>query len=202
MTLSGIKAVFLDAGNTLVHLDHEFLATLTAAAGHPVPAERLMEAEYAGRQALDRVHTGRAPPPEDFGVLYFVALFTMAGIPERVARHLFTRVRAADREASLWHVVLPGTVDVLRELRRRGYRVAVVSNADGRVADTMARVGIAPHLSFVVDSYVVGVEKPDPRIFHLAVERAGVAPGEAVHVGDTYSVDYLGARVAGLLALL
>ena len=55
---------------------------------------------------------------------------------------------------------------------------------------------------FVIDSAVVGVEKPDPRIFELAVRQAGVAAHEAAYVGDLYSVDVLGARAAGLHPIL
>ncbi|MGH7415222.1 MAG: HAD family hydrolase, partial [Candidatus Rokuibacteriota bacterium] len=57
-------------------------------------------------------------------------------------------------------------------------------------------------LHFIIDSAVVGVQKPDPRIFHLGLREAGVAPAEAVYVGDLYSVDVLGARAAGLDGIL
>jgi putative hydrolase of the HAD superfamily len=61
---------------------------------------------------------------------------------------------------------------------------------------------LLPWLEFVLDSSEVGVEKPDPRIFRLALERAGLAPDEAVYVGDIYSIDVLGARAAGMGAVL
>ncbi|HXG64093.1 MAG TPA: HAD-IA family hydrolase, partial [Blastocatellia bacterium] len=55
---------------------------------------------------------------------------------------------------------------------------------------------------FFIDSFLVGVEKPDRRIFHIALEKAGVSAQEAAYVGDLYSVDVLGARQAGLLPVL
>jgi hypothetical protein len=81
-----------------------------------------------------------------------------------------------------------------------GLVAGVVSNS--MVARAPRRRGARDALDFVIDSAVVGVEKPDPRIFHLAIERADVAASEAVYVGDLYSVDVLGSRAAGLGAIL
>jgi putative hydrolase of the HAD superfamily len=63
-------------------------------------------------------------------------------------------------------------------------------------------VGVVDHLDFVVDSGEVGVEKPDRRIFDLALARAGVAAAEAAYIGDLYTIDVLGAGAAGLRAVL
>jgi putative hydrolase of the HAD superfamily len=63
-------------------------------------------------------------------------------------------------------------------------------------------VGLLPYFSAVVDSAVVGFEKPDPRIFEHALGRAGVPGRRALHVGDLYHADVAGARAAGVNALL
>jgi putative hydrolase of the HAD superfamily len=91
---------------------------------------------------------------------------------------------------------------MLGELRAAGLAVGVVSNSDGRVESLLAAAGLRPFLDFVIDSGSVGVEKPDPRIFALACERAGVPPQHALHVGDVYEVDVLGARAAGVTPVL
>src|SRR5262249_1397802 len=62
--------------------------------------------------------------------------------------------------------------------------------------------GLTAHLDFVIDSGLVGVEKPDPRIFRLGLDAAKVNAHEAVYVGDLYSVDVLGARAAGIEGVL
>ena len=92
--------------------------------------------------------------------------------------------------------------EVLASLRRHGLIVGCISNSDGTVAELLASAGLGASLEFVVDSGVVGVEKPDPAIFRIALERAAVAPGEAMHVGDLYPVDVVGARRAGIEPVL
>ena len=78
----------------------------------------------------------------------------------------------------------------------------VVSNADGRIEGDIRRRGLGDHFATVVDSHVVGVEKPDPKIFSIAMERIGSQPDETIYVGDVYAIDILGARSAGMEAIL
>jgi putative hydrolase of the HAD superfamily len=102
----------------------------------------------------------------------------------------------------LWDVPDPEARPVLDELARRGYRLGVVSNSDGRVERGLERLGLREGLEVVVDSGVVGIEKPDPRIFEIALERLGVPAGEAVYVGDIPAIDLAGACAAGLSFVL
>ncbi|HYR11967.1 MAG TPA: HAD family hydrolase, partial [Longimicrobium sp.] len=105
-------------------------------------------------------------------------------------------------EKNLWGNVRDRTVETLEELRRRGYRLGVISNADGRAEQALDAVGLRGHFELIVDSGLVGIDKPDPRIFHHALELMGVAPEEAVYVGDIYEIDVQGARAAGMRAIL
>src|SRR5262249_51705084 len=84
---------------------------------------------------------------------------------------------------------------VLEGLRRRGLRLAVVSNSNGTVADILRMVGLAGYLDAIVDSGVIGAEKPQPKIFEAAAAAVDVRPAAAGHVGDLYPVD--GARGGG-----
>ena len=92
-----------------------------------------------------------------------------------------------------------GTSEILETLHTDGYRLAVISNADGRIQSLLERVGLLGHFEFVIDSELVGVEKPDAAIFREGCRRLDLPPGECVYVGDLYPVDYLGAREAGLV---
>jgi HAD superfamily hydrolase (TIGR01509 family) len=110
--------------------------------------------------------------------------------------------RGYNTPVGLWTEGEPEAEAALILARDRGLRTACISNSNGTVAGILEGLGLARHLDFIVDSSQVGVEKPDPRIFHLALERAGVAAEEAVYVGDLYSIDVVGARAAGLSAIL
>jgi putative hydrolase of the HAD superfamily len=110
--------------------------------------------------------------------------------------------RGYNAPIGLWTEGEPEAEAALRLARARGLRTACISNSNGTVAAILEGLGLARHLDFVIDSSQVGVEKPDPRIFRIALERAGVAATEAVYVGDLYSIDVVGARAAGLSAIL
>ena len=97
---------------------------------------------------------------------------------------------------------LPEAPRALETLRGLGLRLAVVSNSNGTVARLLETLGLAGWLDAVVDSGLVGIEKPDPGIFRHAAAALGVEPAEAVHVGDLYSIDVVGARAAGARAIL
>jgi putative hydrolase of the HAD superfamily len=110
--------------------------------------------------------------------------------------------RAYNQPVGLWNRPSVEAGAALRRVKAAGLVAGVVSNSNGSVRSALERAGLAGHLDFVIDSAVVGVEKPDPRIFRLALEAAGVPPVAARYVGDLYSVDVVGARQAGLDAVL
>ena len=125
------------------------------------------------------------------------------GLQEDSARKAAAGAVAAEHARSnLWSRAGEGAAETLATLKERGYRLAVVSNADGRVRALLDSAGLSPFLEVVVDSFEVGFEKPDPRIFLAATKRLGVAPAECVYVGDIFSIDVVGARHAGMRAIL
>ena len=105
-------------------------------------------------------------------------------------------------ERSLWRVLHPDTPDVIAELRRRGFTLGVVSNADGRVPAALEASNLAPHFATIVDSHLVGVEKPDRRIFAIALDACKAQPAETLYIGDIYEIDIRGARSAGIEPIL
>jgi HAD superfamily hydrolase (TIGR01509 family) len=90
----------------------------------------------------------------------------------------------------------------LAAFRALGLRLVVVSNSDGTAERGLAAAGLRPYFEAVMDSAVVGYEKPDPRIFEHALAAIGGAPERAAHVGDLYHADVTGARAAGVHAVL
>ena len=86
----------------------------------------------------------------------------------------------------------------LDDIRARGVKVAIISNSEGMLERLFTDLDVLRHFDLVVDSGKVGVEKPDPRIFRVALDRFGVSPEHALHLGDMFSTDILGARAAGI----
>ena len=111
-------------------------------------------------------------------------------------------MRARHTAGLLWNFVEEGTAETLDTLKQAGYRIGVVSNADGRVASFLEQTGLIAYFETVVDSGIFGVEKPDARIFLHACESMGVEPASTYYVGDIYEVDVVGARAAGLRPVL
>lgn len=100
-----------------------------------------------------------------------------------------------------WDQILPGTREALDRIRQN-FRIAVISNADGGIERVLSRCGIAACFESITDSGIVGVEKPRPEIFAAALKAMQARADESLYVGDVYSVDYVGARNAGMEAIL
>jgi putative hydrolase of the HAD superfamily len=196
-----VVAVLFDLGGTVLEIRHDAIAGILARHGAaPAPgwepaAERQgrvrMEAAYAA--GADRSAVWRA---------FFEGMMESTGTPPAVWGPAFEDVARHNREHHLWERELAGMGDALEGLRARGYRVAAVSNSDGRAPDLLARLGLAERFELVIDSHLVGVEKPDVRIFQLACAQLGLAPARCAYVGDVLAFDAEGARAAGLVPVL
>jgi len=205
-----IEAVFLDAGNTLVSIDFDRVSAELAALGFGCDAAGVRRAEAAARPAVSRFVAERSTEGADTFRFYLrqilggLAPVASAGEPalEASVSRLAERLRFPGESHRLWRFVLPGVPEALAELRALGLRLLVVSNSDGSIERGLGELGLLPYFSAVVDSAVVGFEKPDPRIFEHALGRAGVPGRRALHVGDLYHADVAGARAAGVNALL
>lgn len=198
-----IKAIFFDAGNTLVFLDPRVILPILREHGADGDLERFRRAELDARvQLVSRIEEGAFGTEPHIWQEYFVSLMAGSGVPGDLLEAVGERIRDAHRESHLWTWFDPGTVPALQQLKDAGYRMAVISNADGRVEGLMETAGIRDFFEFVLDSELEGVEKPDTEIFQRACRRMGVEPGESLYVGDLYPVDVLGARKAGMQAVL
>ncbi|MGQ9837851.1 MAG: HAD-IA family hydrolase [Cyanobacteriota bacterium] len=95
----------------------------------------------------------------------------------------------------------PETLSVLQTLQEQGIRLGVISNFDSRLLPVLKQLQLEKYFSSITLSTQVGYAKPDARIFHTALKAQGIPSEQALHIGDSYSQDYLGAKAAGLNAL-
>ena len=198
-------AVLLDAGFTLIFPDPERIAEPARAAGLSIDVAAIRAAEDVVRRELARDTWATTPGKPMAGGVSFCRRFLELACPE-VEGNALDRAAAAVWAAHLrrnaWARVGQGVPEALARLRAAGLRLAVVSNSEGTLAALFAEVGLAGAVDTIVDSWEVGVAKPDPAIFHLALARLGVPPGSALMVGDTPATDIAGARAAGVPAVL
>ena len=204
-----IRAVFFDAGNTLLYPRLEEVAQALTGLGFPAGVEDFCEAERAGKRALDewlwpQIRSGQLPKVIDsyYWRAYLDNLTHRVGVPEERQAELMQWISGNFRNIETWSRVLPETAASLAELESAGYFLGVISNSVGTVEQQLARAGLGRYFATVLDSAVVGVEKPNREIFHMALERAHAEASEAVFVGDTYSTDIGGAQLAGLRGIL
>jgi len=201
--LQGIKAIFFDAGGTLLHLDSlRIRDLLREELSIEISLEGFPRAQWLAMSRVADLVAAGAGSTEQLKREFYTTLLPEAGVGEELLTNAVDCAYTLARQEMLWRETEKGTAQVLEELRNRGYILGVVSNSDGRIESAFAQAGLTGYFDFFIDSFNVGIEKPDPGIFLLATERARVAPEHAAYVGDLYAVDVIGAREAGLLPIL
>lgn len=204
-----IRAVFFDFYGTLATwapAAAEIQRDAAKAEGVPVDTIKVTRAYPAANAMLDRENAAiplasRSTAERDtFFTSYEQLLLSTAGVTvdRALAARIWQRVRAAPKELALY----PGALETLAQLRERDLIVGVISNMGRELDAHVAQLGLADHASVWVSSAEAGVAKPHLGIFTLALTKAGVEAREALHVGDGYESDVLGAQAAGMHALL
>jgi putative hydrolase of the HAD superfamily len=202
-------AVFFDVGNTLLY-PHPSVSRvceeILRAAGHGRDLEAieslmpLVDEYYEDRFRADDTFWTSEEATSGVWVGMYSLLCRRLGIQEeaeQLARMVYDEFGKPERWAAFDDVA-----PALQRLRAAGVKVGVVSNWDGRLGHLLDGLGLTPWIDTVVSSANVGLHKPDPRIFALACERLGVEPVACAHVGDHFYSDVLGARAAGLHAVM
>lgn len=204
-----IGAVFLDAGDTLLAadppVDHVYRGAF-ADHGVVVDVEDVHRAVHATWREVDAARErgearwGGVGGEAGFWRRFVGAVYGRLGGGE-MPEPLLAGLIAHFREELHW-TLYPEVPAVLAALRAMGLKLVVVSNWDSSLPSLLSRLGLGDAFDDVIASAAVGVSKPDRGIFDEALRRADVAPGAALHVGDSPVDDYRGARDAGLHALL
>ncbi len=199
-----LKAVIFDAGNTIMLINYGVVTGALAAEGFDVDETAVREAEYRARVRLDQILARRnsTEAPQIFH-RYMQFVCEGIGVPWGVAaEQALQRLAEYHRAHNLWNQPNPQAFAVLQALRDRGLTLGMISNSNGWVERLMTESGLRPYFHFVLDSRLVGLEKPDPRIFLMALDQVGIGPAEALYIGDLYSIDIVGPRAAGMRAIL
>ena len=204
-----IDIVFLDAGETILHPHPSFpelfvevcqrndvtLSVDDVAAAQERLAPHLVDiAEDTGVENP----SFSAESARRFWTFLYRRLLEELGVPdEHLVNELFATFSAAES-----YRLFDDVVDALAELRTRGYRLGLISNFEGWLEKMLMELDVGHLFDVSVISGVDRIEKPDPAIYELALRRAAVEAGRAVHVGDSLSLDVEPARSVGMHAVL
>lgn len=204
------RLVCLDAGFTLLaplRTLNDALRGVLAEHGHEVTDERLHRAwEVADRWFWDDYHRAENDTWGDDEKIdaawrqYHSLMLRELGL-EDLGHVLIDTILTAQYAPDSWELY-PDVMPAIRELRGMGMRLGIVSDWGSNLLPIVEGLGLAAELDFVIASGAVGLSKPDPAFFRLAATRAGVPPGEAVMVGDSYRADVEGAQSAGMDGIL
>ena len=189
------RVIFFDVGNTLLFPNRAKMLAPISSDRHPT-LEQWQALERRTKKEFDQgMQSGRV----DHGFWWTFHTYLLEELGEDIG------VRDAlvenTQNSANWDQILPGTRDALERISQN-FRIAVISNADGRIEHVLSRCGIADCFESITDSGIVGVEKPRAEIFEAALSAMKARAEESLYVGDVYSVDYVGARNAGMQAVL
>ena len=197
-------AVLFDAGGVLVLPDPTVFGPLLAPLGGDPTVEAHRRAHYYAMANKSRAVAGETDWHE-----YDMAYVESIGVSIDDREHA-AGLLGETRHPLLWRWPIPETVAAMVELAAAGVPMGVLSNASGQIEMQLRRSGVCQvgpgpgtPVRCIIDSHLVGVAKPDPRIFeHALPSFPGIEPGRIVYVGDSITMDIGGAIAAGLHAIL
>ncbi len=191
--------VFFDAGWTLVFPDYALLRRVTSQHGYDIAQPRW---ERAMAEFTHYYDEACSRGEDRWGVVYSLTwVLRKVGVERRHVPPIARLLEGLDAQRSLWRYAYSWVYETLDRLAESGYRMSVISNADGRVEEGFEALGLAGYFEHIFDSHIVGYAKPDARLFEHAMATVGVPAGECLYVGDLYYVDILGANSAGVAAV-
>jgi len=201
------KGIFFDMGGTLIYPDPERIADVfNSVTGLNVSPKSALDAVHKATAEMDADLEGGARIGEEWWELYFGSLVKHLPLPREISSNevktFFAILRNGHERRNLWSHLAEGARELLSELEKEGYCLGIISNSDGRVESQLLETGLRERFSFVIDSFVVKCEKPDPEIFLMALDKSGLSPNEVLFVGDFVNIDYVGAKRVGMSAVI
>lgn len=198
-----IKTVFFDFGDTLAYVHPpplEIWLELAHGLGIPVEPEALKRAHQEATECFTPKIYEYKGRMEEFWLLFDRSIFKKLGVSDPGDR-LAKAIQQGFQEARWFHLY-PETRAALLTLRKGGYQLGMISNNSDDLLRRLEQLDLAKYFDSVTYSQEAGAEKPNPLIFQLALKRAQCVPKEAVHVGNSYEHDVVGAQSVGITPIL
>ena len=195
--------LLFDAGGTVVFLSAEVFRREAARLSFDIDPEifyRTLAELGCKHDKLRRLGRTKA---EIYGDRHpFRVILEELGVHPADAETIKEGIVAVHKQRNIWSACFPWVPEALSDLQRMGYRMSVISNADGRAREQLLDGGIAHYFEEVFDSNLIGFAKPDPRLFQHACDALGLRPEDGLYIGDSIALDVLGANSFGMPAVL
>jgi putative hydrolase of the HAD superfamily len=202
--LNRFKGVLFDAGDTLITADPPVHEVALTVAGQLFPdlAPPLLLSALAAARTFFRKYYVNYSSQEENRLLANMAQAMRTALRETADVDIDFLPFVKQVRDTLRYRPFPDALPTLRGLHEQSKTLAVVSNWDLALPTLLAELGLAEFFNFILPSAEIGIEKPDGRIFRLALQRLGLKSQEVVHIGDQYEADVVGARAVGITPIL
>ncbi len=170
--------------------------------GVEISAEKLRAAEHLVKKSIDTEEIIRSTSDGDrFSDYLRLVIAKASGHTSDLSLDL-QELHDYNSRWNLWEDVPADVLPTLAQLRSLGLKLVVLSNSNGTLKQSFERLGLHNAVDLIFDSHEEGLEKPDPEYFLRALKASGGTAATTVHVGDFYQIDVMGARSAGIDAIL
>lgn len=191
--------LLFDVGGTLLYPDPPLVAEICYAHGYDISPDMYLQSMYETLFDYDSALRDHVVPEWANDALS--ESLRRAGVPQDLAAAIIKEAIERKAPQGLWAYTTTRVHTALERLRQGGFRMSAISNSDGTVAEQLRDAGLAGYFEKIFDSGILGVEKPDPRIFMIALQDLGLKPEACMYVGDIVMWDVLGANRAGIKAV-
>jgi len=206
-----IKAIFFDWFYTLARFEpprYQLYSQALREFGVELPPEKVMRGiliadQYFFEENAKSPVSERSPEEQARVYIYYPnTILAEAGVnaTKELSLKILKRVREQFKKVAF--ALFDDVLSTLETLKQQNFILGLLTNLDSDMASICRDLGLESYLDFVVTSKEVGADKPKPPIFLAALDKAGVNASEAVHVGDQYKMDVIGARAVGIKPIL
>lgn len=197
------NTIFFDIGNTLFFYNYDFLRDLLAQRfGVNLTSQEIAARHTEMRQSLVVDKLVETMEYKELWLEAYRRWLSALGIEEQLIRPISEAIHDHPFRHLFWSRTEEGTPEMLDWFRERGYRLGVISNAEGQIKRLVEHAGLIDRFDVIVDSGEVGFAKPDEKIFRHAMSSIGALPKKSIHVGDLVDADCAGAKKAGMTPIL
>lgn len=203
------QAIFFDAGYTLLYVhpsSGEVVAGICRGLGLDLDPVRinevLREAYRAAREETYRQGDFSTSPEKTRAFWFGIHRRALMELGVRSELNLCCEVILAELQQSKYYRLFPDVLPTLHWLKHEGYGLGVISNFDPSLVDLLKDLGVACYFNHFFISSLVGVEKPDPKIFEVAIKKVGLSPKKLLMVGDDLLADVQAAQAVGMRGVL